>query len=65
ISIYFIRKHLSNLTLKEIGETFGGKDHSTILHSIKAVDIQMETDKSFLAKVEEIEKKLNKNIKRK
>ncbi|MGB3131791.1 MAG: chromosomal replication initiator protein DnaA [Saprospiraceae bacterium] len=65
ISIYFIRKHLSNLSLKEIGETFGGKDHSTILHSIKAVDIQMETDKSFLAKVEEIEKKLNKNIKRK
>jgi chromosomal replication initiator protein len=65
ISIYFIRKHLSNLTLKEIGETFGGKDHSTILHSIKAVDIQMETDKNFLAKVEEIEKKLNKNIKRK
>ncbi|MBK7466486.1 MAG: chromosomal replication initiator protein DnaA [Saprospiraceae bacterium] len=62
LSIYFIKKHLSHLTLKEIGEAFGGKDHSTILHSIKAVDIQMETDKIFRDKVEDFDKKLGKTL---
>lgn len=62
ISIYFLRKYLNHLTLKDIGEVFGGKDHSTILHSIKAVDIQIETDKVFRDKVEDLDKKLRKTL---
>lgn len=35
--MWLIRKH-TNLSLREIGEIFGGRDHSTVIHSIEAVD---------------------------
>jgi chromosomal replication initiator protein len=34
----YITKQLTNLSLIEIGEKFGGKDHSTVIHSIKKVE---------------------------
>ena len=46
IAIYLSRK-LTNASLIEIGEKFGGKDHSTVLHSIKKVKERMSKDPSF------------------
>ncbi len=46
IAIYLSRK-LTESSLIEIGEKFGGKDHSTILHSIKKVEEKMSHDPSF------------------
>jgi chromosomal replication initiator protein len=46
IAIYLTRK-LTDASLIEIGEKFGGKDHSTILHSIKKVEDKMSKDSSF------------------
>ncbi len=37
IAIYLARQ-LTNLSLPELGEAFGGKDHTTILHSYKKID---------------------------
>jgi chromosomal replication initiator protein len=37
ISMYLARK-LTNSSLMEIGEKFGGKDHSTVIHSIKKIE---------------------------
>ena len=40
VAMYLSRK-LTNASLLEIGEKFGGKDHSTVLHSIKKVEEKM------------------------
>jgi len=43
----YLCKHLLNLSLKEIGRKFGGKDHSTVIHSIKKVEEKMGKDKNY------------------
>lgn len=45
-------------SLKSIGEKFGGKDHSTVIYSRKAVQDMMDTDTSFKNTIEELEKKI-------
>ncbi|MDD6189287.1 MAG: chromosomal replication initiator protein DnaA [Clostridiales bacterium] len=42
ISMYLIRK-LINMPLADIGEVIGGKDHSTVMHSIKKIESSMST----------------------
>ncbi len=51
IAMYLSRK-LTDASLLEIGEKFGGKDHSTVLHSIKKVEEKMSKEPSFTEKVE-------------
>ncbi|MEI6243318.1 MAG: chromosomal replication initiator protein DnaA [Chlamydiota bacterium] len=46
IAMYLSRK-LTTASLVEIGEKFGGKDHSTVLHSIKKVGEKMSQESSF------------------
>ena len=46
ISMYLSRK-LTPASLVEIGEKFGGKDHSTVLHSIKKVEDKISKESSF------------------
>ncbi|MCX8117808.1 MAG: chromosomal replication initiator protein DnaA [Desulfobacterota bacterium] len=53
IAIYLARK-MTNLSLIEIGEKFGGKDHSTVLHSIKKVEERMAEDPSFKEKIDHL-----------
>ena len=38
-----------------IGEKFGGKDHATIIHSIKKIEEEMKAKKDFKETVEKIE----------
>ncbi len=54
IAIYLTRK-LTDSSLIEIGEKFGGKDHSTVLHSIKKVEEKMLNDPSFKELVENLQ----------
>ena len=43
IAMYLARQ-LTSCSFPEIGERFGGKDHSTIIHAIKKIEKQMESD---------------------
>jgi chromosomal replication initiator protein len=43
IAMYLARQ-LTTCSYPEIGERFGGKDHSTIIHAIKKIEKQMDTD---------------------
>ena len=54
----FLAKNLTDKSLKAIGETFGGRDHSTVIYSCKTVQDLMETDAVFKETVEELEKKI-------
>jgi chromosomal replication initiator protein len=38
----YLSRKLTDASLLEIGEKFGGKDHSTVLHSIKKVEDKMK-----------------------
>ena len=43
IGMYLSRK-LTNSSLIEIGEKFGGKDHSTVIHSLKKIEEKCNND---------------------
>ncbi|OGP89742.1 MAG: chromosomal replication initiation protein DnaA [Deltaproteobacteria bacterium RBG_16_48_10] len=53
IAMYLSRK-LTDASLLEIGDKFGGKDHSTVLHSIKKVEGKMAQEASFKEIVENL-----------
>jgi chromosomal replication initiator protein len=58
ISMYLAKKYTKN-SLKEIGKHFGGKDHSTVIHSIQVVDSQLEVDRKFKEEIDELKKRIN------
>ena len=43
----YLCKHLTNASLKQIGNAFGGKHHTTVLHSINKVADRRRSDRSF------------------
>ncbi len=57
ISMYIIRKR-TKLSFPEIGDCFGGRDHSTVIYSIKKVESLMNEDKSVKEAVDLLFKKV-------
>ncbi len=57
VAMYFCKRY-TQLTLALIGENFGGRDHSTVIHALESVEDMMKTDMNFRATVEELGKKL-------
>jgi chromosomal replication initiator protein len=53
VAMYIIREIL-DVPLVEIGRLFGGRDHSTVIHSINKVDDEMSRDDAFRARVQAI-----------
>lgn len=43
----YLSRHLTSASLPEIGREFGGKHHTTVLHSIKKIEEQMKGEKDF------------------
>jgi chromosomal replication initiator protein len=43
----YLAKHLTDASLPEIGRQFGGKHHTTVLHSVDKIDTQRKTDKDL------------------
>jgi chromosomal replication initiator protein len=54
----YLAKSFTSSSLKSIGSNFGGKDHSTVIYSIKAVQDLMDTDTLFRETVQQLEKKV-------
>ncbi|MBQ2941024.1 MAG: chromosomal replication initiator protein DnaA [Clostridia bacterium] len=50
VSIYLC-KNLTELSFNKIGDYFGGKDHSTVMHAVKKVESYIETDPEIKEKV--------------
>ena len=53
IAIYLCRKK-TNCSAQEIGECFGSRDHTTILHAEESVKKRMESDYEFAEKVKQL-----------
>ncbi len=58
----YLAKNFTKNSLKVIGRHFGGRDHSTVIHSCQAVKDMMDTDKDFKESVAELEKKIQLSI---
>jgi chromosomal replication initiator protein len=48
----FLARDLLGMQLVEIGQAFGGRDHSTVIHSLGKVQKDMEHDRQFRDRVE-------------
>ena len=57
----YLSKHHTKTSLKGIGEKFGGRDHSTVIHSCKTVQDLMDTDEKFKETAMEMEKIIQMN----
>jgi chromosomal replication initiator protein len=60
VAMYVI-KHLLDTPLVQIGDIFGGRDHSTVIHSIRKVELDMGEDADFRAQVEAVETELRRS----
>ena len=50
----YLSRHLTDLSLPEIGGAFGGKDHTTVLHSCKKVERGLADNASLKNTVDEL-----------
>jgi len=58
VAMYLSRK-LTSHSLKEIGQSFGGRDHGTVIHAYKTVENMMDQDDSVSRAVQYLQKQLN------
>jgi len=57
VAMYLCR-HLAGSSLPEIGHFFGGKDHSTVIHSVNTIEEKKEKDPELKARIEALTKQL-------
>ena len=57
IAMYLTRE-LTGMSLPQIGTVFGGRDHTTVLHSCKTVDANMAVNAQMKAVVEDIKQRV-------
>jgi len=57
VAMYF-SKDFTNNSLKSIGFHFGGRDHSTVIHAVQAVNDMIDTDSIFKKNIKEINKRI-------
>jgi len=57
VAMYLCRK-LIDASLPKIGEEFGGRDHTTVLHALEKITEQMKVDYGLQTTISEIEEKI-------
>ena len=50
----FLTRELTDLSLPQIGRLFGGRDHSTILSSVRRIEAGVAEDSTFAGRVAEL-----------
>lgn len=54
----YITRELTDLSLPKIGEEFGGRDHSTVIHAYEKIRKDIERDVSLKIKVRDLIKEI-------
>ena len=60
IAMYLSRK-LTDMSLPKIGEEFGGRDHTTVIHAYEKISDNLNSDESLQHTIEDLTKKLTHN----
>jgi len=55
----YLAKHLTDASLPEIGRQFGGKHHTTVLHSVEKIETLRKTDKDLNRMLNKLTESLN------
>lgn len=50
----FLARHLTDHSLERIGRHFGGRDHTTVLHSFRKIERQLKTDSTVRHAVDQL-----------
>lgn len=58
IAMYLCRKY-TDASLPKIGEEFGGRDHTTVIHAYEKISQSLNTDESLQNIINDVSKKLN------
>ncbi|MCD8203908.1 MAG: chromosomal replication initiator protein DnaA [Coprobacillus sp.] len=58
IAMYLIRNILTDVSLKKIGDIFGGKDHTTVINGVQRVEKELKTDTSLQAAIDELTRRI-------
>ena len=58
IAMYLSRK-LTDMSLPKIGEEFGGRDHTTVIHAYEKISENLKSDEELQSTINDISKKLN------
>jgi len=58
VAMYLCRKH-TETSFPAIGDKFGGRDHSTVIHASKAIERRIKEDPYMLTTIEKLERNLN------
>lgn len=61
VSMYLIRTLISTISLNDIGAEFSGRNHATVLSSIRKVEDLLKTDRKMAATVRDITSNINSN----
>jgi chromosomal replication initiator protein len=54
----YLSRNLCKVSLADIGDKFGGKDHSTVIHAINKIEGQLEKNPHLMQTIEEIKSKI-------
>jgi len=57
VSMYLIRTELHQ-PYEQIGGTFGGKNHTTVMHAVEKIQVGLESDRQLLRDVNSIKKEM-------
>ena len=59
LAMYLAKQLISTMTVSEIADAFGKKDHTTVMHAVKKVEEMLTKDQSLRAAINEIKIKLD------
>jgi chromosomal replication initiator protein len=54
----YLSRKLTGATYAAIGESFGGRDHSTVIYACRKVRAEMRRNRPFAERIVDIEKRL-------
>jgi hypothetical protein len=54
----YLTRHLTGRSLPMIGRWFGGRDHSTVVHAVRATEARRATDAALDAEIAALEREL-------
>ncbi len=58
VAMYLIRR-MTNLSMSDIGNEFGGRDHTTVLHSLEKIEKRLASDVRFAEVIRELTTTIN------
>lgn len=54
----YLSRELTDSSLPKIGEEFGGRDHTTVIHAHEKISTKLKTDEKLRRELESISKTL-------